>query len=146
MHAKHVGDEGIAYIDVRNDKSETSWLLLQYCEGKKDKLELAKKGTGNAIAEIKPLLKDDQAMYGYARIDYANDKESQRQKFILIIYIGTQVKVMRRAKISVQKGDVVRVLKAFSIEVPIDSADHLNEVDIVKKLRAAGGANYGPGT
>ena len=43
-------------------------LLLQYCEGKKDKLELAKKGTGNAIAEIKPLLKDDQAMYGYARI------------------------------------------------------------------------------
>lgn len=30
---------------------------------------------------------------------FANDKESQREKFVLIIWIGSSVKVMRKAKV-----------------------------------------------
>merc|ERR1711879_76927 len=143
-----VSDPAIAeaYEAVRNDKEETTWLLLQYSEAKKDTLELASKGAGNPVTEIKPLLKEDQVMFAYAKINYANDKESTRNKFILVIYIGPQVKVMRRAKVSVQKGDVTKVLRAFSIEVNVDSAEQLHEDSIVTRLRNAGGANYGPGT
>jgi len=135
-----------AYDDIRNDKTETSWLLLQYADSKKDTLELVSKGSGNPIDELKPLLKEDHAMFGYARITYANDKESQRQKFILVVHIGTKVKLMRRAKISVQKGDVTKVLRQYSIEVNVDGSEQLQEDAIVTRLRAAGGANYGPGT
>ncbi|KAL7008017.1 hypothetical protein EMMF5_002199 [Cystobasidiomycetes sp. EMM_F5] len=134
-----------AYDVVRNDKQDGTWMLLQYAEGKKDVLEVAAQGSGNAIEELKPLLREDQVMFAYAKITYANDVESTRSKFVLIIYIGKDVKVMRRAKVSVQKGDVCKVLRIFSIEVPIDSADQLHEDTIVSRLRAAGGANYGPG-
>jgi len=48
-------------------------------------------------------------------------------QFILIIFIGT-VGVMRRAKISVHSADVKNVLRSFSIEVPANSIDELQEV------------------
>ena len=63
-----------------------------------------------------------------ARQSYANDKESQRAKFILIQYIGPSVRVMRKAKTSVHGADVKTVLRAFSIEVPASSLEDLEEV------------------
>lgn len=37
------------------------------------------------------------------RVQYANDKESKREKFILVVWIGPNCKVMRKAK--VRSGD-----------------------------------------
>jgi len=34
------------------------------------------------------------------RVKYANDEHSFREKFALVIWIGENVKVMRRAKVS----------------------------------------------
>ncbi|KNZ57136.1 hypothetical protein VP01_2232g4 [Puccinia sorghi] len=104
-----------AYDDVRNDKTETNWLLLNYESERSDKLRLASTGTGG-LNELKGKLEEDQASFIYSRITYANDKESQRHKFILIIWIGPKVKVMRKAKLSVHKADVKSVLRQFSIE------------------------------
>lgn len=42
---------------------------------------------------------DSRASYGYARVSFSNDKESQREKFVLIVWIGKDTKVMRRAKV-----------------------------------------------
>lgn len=33
------------------------------------------------------------------RVQYANDKESKREKFILVVWIGPNCKVMRKAKV-----------------------------------------------
>jgi len=38
-----------AYDDVRDDKADTNWLLLQYTTDKGDKLALASKGSGVSI-------------------------------------------------------------------------------------------------
>jgi len=127
--------------DVRNDKTETNWLLLNYESERSDKLRLASTGSGG-LNELKHKLEEDQASFIYSRITYANDKESQRHKFILIIWIGPNVKVMRKAKLSVHKADVKSVLRQFSIEVPASSTDDLNEESIVVQLRKAGGASY----
>ena len=35
------------------------------------------------------------------RIQYSNDKESVREKFILVIWIGPNCKVMRKAKVRI---------------------------------------------
>ena len=48
--------------------------------------------------ELSGFLDDSKASYGYARISYSNDKESQREKFVLVVWIGKDTKVMRKAK------------------------------------------------
>ncbi|KAI0687677.1 actin depolymerizing protein [Cytidiella melzeri] len=130
-----------AYQDVRSDKTETSWLLLDYESDRSDKLTLTATGTGG-LDELRERLDESKASYAYARIRYSNDKESQREKFILIIWIGPSCKVMRKAKISVHSADVKSVLRVFSLEVPAREKDDLKEDPIVIKLRKAGGASY----
>ena len=63
-----------------------------------DKLVLTQTGSGG-LNELSGLLNDSKASFGYARVSYSNDKESQREKFILIVWIGKDTKVMRRAKV-----------------------------------------------
>ncbi|CEQ40873.1 SPOSA6832_02530 [Sporobolomyces salmonicolor] len=149
-------NRSLAYEDVRSDKSETNWLLLDYAGPREDRLVLTATGTGEEIrvltwrwsdrkqglAEIKGQLKDDNASFAYIRVKYANDAQSFREKFILVTWIGANVKVMRKAKLSVHAADVKQVLRAYSIDVPASSVLDLAEEPIVTRLRQAGGANY----
>ncbi|KAF8183161.1 actin depolymerizing protein [Pholiota molesta] len=130
-----------AYEEVRNDKSETNWLLLDYESDRSDKLTLTQTGTGG-LAELTEVLDDARASYAYVRVSYSNDKESTREKFILVVWIGRDCKVMRKAKISVHSADVKNVLRVFSIEVPAREKDDLKEDPIIVRLRKAGGASY----
>ncbi|KAF7360451.1 putative ADF-like domain-containing protein [Mycena venus] len=86
-----------AYQDVRSDKTDTNWLLLDYESDRSDKLKLTSTGTGG-LAQLRDALDDGKASFAYARVAYSNDKESTREKFILVVWIGPQCKVMRKAK------------------------------------------------
>jgi len=130
-----------AYLEVRNDKSNTNWLLLDYESEQSDKLKLTQTGTGD-LSELREALDDSKASYAYARVSYSNDKESTREKFILVVWIGPNCKVMRRAKISVHTADVKTVLRVYSIEVAAREKDDLKQDPIVVRLRKAGGASY----
>ncbi|GBE88744.1 hypothetical protein SCP_1401490 [Sparassis crispa] len=132
---------GEAYQDVRDDKTETNWLLLDYESDRSDKLHLTATGTGG-LDELREQLNDSTASYAYARVQYANDKESKREKFIYVVWVGPQCKIMRKAKSSVHSGDVKSVLHAYSIEVAARENDDLKEEPIVARLRKAGGASY----
>ena len=99
-----------------------------------DKLTLTATGAGG-LTELKEHLDDARASFGYVRVSYANDKESQREKFVLVVWIGSGVKVMRKAKISVHAADVKTVLRTFSIEVAAKDKDDLEEEPIVVRLR-----------
>jgi hypothetical protein len=123
-----------AYEKVRDDKDETNWLLISYAAVTGDKLELTATGTGG-VTELASKLDDSQAQYAYIRVEYANDKESSRVKFALIIWIGEHTKVMRKAKVSIQSGEVKRVLHHHSITVDARTKSDLNEVEIVRSLR-----------
>jgi len=91
-----------------------------------DKLVLTKTGTGG-LSELKEVLDDSKASFAYVRVSYSNDKESTREKFILVVgpcfsanfafsysppcpppalgvshfqvWIGPSCKVMRKAKV-----------------------------------------------
>jgi hypothetical protein len=58
-----------AYGEVRDDKTPTSWLLLDYASDKSDKLTLTATGEGG-LAELKEsgLLKTDAASFAYVRV------------------------------------------------------------------------------
>jgi len=130
-----------AWSDVRNDKSETNWMLVDYESDKSDKLMLTKTGTGG-LSELAEAVDDTKASYAYVRVAYANDKESKREKFVLVCWIGPEVKVMRKAKVSVHAADVKHVLRSYSMDVAAKDKDDLKDEVIVPRLRKAGGASY----
>ncbi|KAF8737889.1 hypothetical protein AX14_012262 [Amanita brunnescens Koide BX004] len=130
-----------AYLDVREDKSDTNWLLLDYASDTSNTLQLTKTGTGGLL-ELAEHLDDTKGSYAYARISFSNDKESKREKFILVSWIGPKCKIMRKGKMTVHLAGVKKVLSAYSIEVAAEERDDLKEDPIVKRLRKAGGASY----
>jgi len=73
-----------AYNDVRDDKTETNWLLVDYETERSDKLKLTGTGSGG-LAELQNSLQDSNASFAYVRVKYSNDKESVREKFILVV-------------------------------------------------------------
>ena len=126
------------------DKDETNWLLISYAAATGNKLTLTSTGKGG-ISELAESLDDAQVQYGYVRVEYANDKESKRVKFVLVVWIGENTKVMRKARVSVESGDVKKVLSHHSIAVTAGDKAELDEDDIVKRLRKVGGADYNGG-
>lgn len=62
-----------------------------------DKLVLTQTGSGG-LNELSGVLSDSRASFGYARVAFSNDKESQREKFVVIVWIGKDTKIMRKAK------------------------------------------------
>ncbi|KAI0020306.1 actin depolymerizing protein [Xylariomycetidae sp. FL0641] len=133
-----------AYDAVRSDKDETNWLLISYASGVGDKLQLTGTGTGG-LAELSSKLDDDSAQYAYVRVEYANDTESRRVKFVLVVWIGENTKVMRKARVSIESGNVKRVLAHHSISVDARDRADLEEKELVARLRKAGGADYNGG-
>ena len=98
---------------MRSDKEDTTWLLCDYevhhplehgrktadrQSDKSNKLTLTETGTGD-LEELVSHLKPERASFAYAKVSYNNDEHSIREKFILVIWIGQEVKVMRRAKV-----------------------------------------------
>ncbi|RDA94342.1 hypothetical protein CP533_3803 [Ophiocordyceps camponoti-saundersi (nom. inval.)] len=133
-----------AYEAVRNDKDTTNWLLISYAAATGSRLALTATGTGG-LSEMAAALDDSQVQYGYVRVEYANDAESRRVKFALVIWIGEQTKVMRKARVSIESGDVKRALAHHSIAVTATDRAELDEKDLVTRLRRAGGADYNGG-
>ncbi|KAG8919720.1 hypothetical protein FRC01_001150 [Tulasnella sp. 417] len=130
-----------AYRDVRDDKTPANWMLLNYEGPRSDVLKLTATGEGG-LDELKDKLSPDDCAFAYARVEYSNDKESKRVKFVLITWIGESVGVMRKAKVSVHTADVKKVLSVASIDVPARVQEDVDEEHIVTRLRKAGGASY----
>ncbi|CAE6469694.1 unnamed protein product, partial [Rhizoctonia solani] len=132
-----------AYEDVRDNKSDTNWLVIKYESNRSDKLKLIATGTGG-LEELRTSehLGETDVAFAYVRVTYSNDKESKREKFILVTWIGKDVGGIRKGKVSVHAADVKKVLNSYSIDVPAHEPDNLLEEPIVVRLRKAGGASY----
>lgn len=137
-------DVTAAYDAVRSDKDETNWLLISYAEATGNKLTLTDTGSGG-LTELASKLDNSQVQYGYVRVEYANDAESRRVKFVLVVWIGENTKVMRKARVSIESGVVKRILSHHSIAVTAGEQGDLDEKEIVSRLRKAGGADYNGG-
>lgn len=133
-----------AYDAVRSDKDDTNWLIVSYASATGDALELSGTGSGG-LEELSSKLDDSQAQYAYVRVEYANDTESKRVKFVLVIWIGERTKVMRKARVSFESGAVKKSLAHHSIQVDAREKGDLEEGEIVARLRKAGGADYNGG-
>lgn len=130
-----------AVEDVVSDASETTWLILGYEGPKSNTVLVQEKGDGDAIEAVKEHLKEDECQYCYLRVT-AGDEESVRTKFIFLTWVGAKVSAIKRAKISVHKADIKKVIRYYSIELHATDMDDIDKEAIMEAITKAGGANY----
>eukprot|EP01097_Dermamoeba_algensis_P011307 TRINITY_DN8744_c0_g1_i1.p1 TRINITY_DN8744_c0_g1~~TRINITY_DN8744_c0_g1_i1.p1 ORF type:complete len:144 (-),score=46.64 TRINITY_DN8744_c0_g1_i1:290-721(-) len=124
------------YQQVRNDKSGTDYVLLGY-EGK-NKIVVESSGAGTEWVDK---LKDEQAQFVFFRVN-TGDKESKRTKFVFLTWVGEGVSVLQKAKISVHKSDVKKIIRDFAVEFHFTDRSEVDLEKITTAVRKAGGANY----
>jgi len=133
-----------AYDAVRSETDSTNWLLLSYSSPTSSSLTLTATGSGG-LTELKTHLLDTDAQFAYLRVEYANDSESTRVKFALVIWIGEGTRVMRKARVGFQSGEVKKVLRHYSVQIEAGDKGDLEEEEVVGRCRKAGGADYNGG-
>lgn len=76
-----------------------------YQSDRSDTLAVTATGTGG-LSELKGALDDSKASFAYVGIQFSKDKESKRERFIFIKWIGANCKIMRKAKVG-QHGNLL---------------------------------------
>lgn len=134
-----IGDEasGSAAIGkVRNDNDDTDWVLFGY-EGQSNVVVLVSTGNGG-IEEMKQHLKPDSINYGLVRVYDCYDGHTTT-KFVLILWVGENVKIMRKARITTHKGTVLSFLGQYHTDIPCSNHDEINQEIIMTKVQDASG-------
>ena len=132
------------YLKVGDDKDETGWMIVAPPDGASKTFSLQSSGTGG-LKELVENFDEGQVQFGYVRVEYANDKESSRVKYVFVKWIGESASVMKKAKASMLAGDLQKKINIYSREITTGDKGDLNEDAVVKLLRAAGGADYNGG-
>lgn len=127
-----------AIHEVRSDDSSTKWMLAQY-EGGDPKSPLVLVATGTEdINEMKTHLSEDAGMYGlYRTTDKVDDIVTV--KFTFIQWIGSQVKPMRKAKISTHKGVLEKTFGPFHVSLFATDSSEISERIVMDKITSASG-------
>jgi len=124
---------------VRANNDETDWMLMGY-DGSSNNIKLVATGNGD-LDELITHLKSDQILYGLYRTTDTIDN-TVAIKFVMIVWVGEQVPIIRKARITTHKGDVTGFLGQFHVDIHCSNTSEINE-EIVKDLvqRASGTAN-----
>ncbi|XP_026275913.1 uncharacterized protein LOC113204810 [Frankliniella occidentalis] len=128
-----------AYEDVRSDTTPTDWAVFKF-----EAQKIVCAATGEGFESFRGHFADDERAFGFIRIQMG-DEMSKRQKFVFLTWVGPQVSVIRRAKMTIDKGLVKDIIKNFAVELQVETQSEINVEYIREQLARAGGANYGTG-
>lgn len=93
-----------AYEDVRSDLTDTEWAVFKF-----DGAQIIVHGRGQCFEQFREQFGDSERAFGYIRIQMG-DEMSKRKKFIFLTWIGQEVGVIQRAKMSTDKALIKDVL------------------------------------
>lgn len=129
-----------AYEEVRNNMCNTTeWAVFKF-----DSTEIICAAKGAGFEEFQQQFNNDERAFGYIRIQMG-DEISKRSKFIFITWIGSDVGVMNRAKMSTDKSLMKEVISNFAVELSIESEMEMDLSYFKEVLEKAQGVNYGTG-
>ncbi|XP_066245135.1 uncharacterized protein [Euwallacea similis] len=128
-----------AYQDVRHDGSETQWAVFKF-EGP----TIVTSAIGTDFGEFRTQFGDDERAFGYIRVQ-TGDELSKRAKFLLVTWVGPQVSVLKRAKMSTDKALIKDILSNFAVELQTENIGDINLPNFEAVLDRAAGAHYGTG-
>jgi len=113
---------------VRSDEDAADWVLFGY-EGNSNVVILEGVGSGG-LAELKQHLADDKIFYGIVRV-YDSYDGHRTTKFVLILWVGDKVKIIRKARVTTHKGAVLEFLGQYHVDIPCSEQSEITD-DIVK--------------
>ncbi|KAL7028763.1 hypothetical protein ACKWTF_005984 [Chironomus riparius] len=128
-----------AYEDVRSNLTDTEWAVFKF---ESSEIVCAAKGIG--FEEFQQQFMDEERAFGYIRIQMG-DEMSKRSKFLFLTWIGCDVGVMQRAKMSTDKSIMKEVISNFAAELQIECEADMDLIYFKEVLQKAQGANYGTG-
>lgn len=130
-------DESIknAIAQLRKDGTGVNWVLTGY-EGQ-SKLVLIGSGSGG-LSELKSHVNADSVNYGLIRTENIVD-DHVTTKFVFIIWIGENVKSIRRAKIATHKGAITEFVGQFHVDITAQTPDELTDEIVAKTVADAAG-------
>ena len=135
------GTIGNAYNDVRADNTETEWAVFKFTEGTNNVTVTA---TGSNFEEFSSSFNNDDRGFGYVRIA-TGDEMSKRAKFVFVTWVGPNVNVMKKAKMSTDKALMKSVVQNFSVELQLDNHNEFSYEYFKDQVDKAAGAKYGTG-
>ncbi|XP_045513281.1 coactosin-like protein isoform X1 [Pieris brassicae] len=128
-----------AYDDVRSDGSPTEWAVFKF-EGAR----IVCSARGSDFTEFRTQFSDDERAFGYLRLQMG-DEMSKRKKFMFVTWVGPNVSVINRAKMSTDKAIIKDIISNFAVELQLESQAEIDIDQFKEALNRAGGANYGTG-
>jgi len=123
--------------EVRNSSSSTDYVLLGY-EGETDDLSLVSSGSGGLPSVIEKL-SPDVVLYGLFRLTEKIDNLTTA-KLVLLTWIGEQVKVIRKARITTHIGGVQNLVGQFHVAVTSSDKAELTEASLKEKINEGSGS------
>jgi hypothetical protein len=145
MDANIADEVNDAWLDLLDDKSATAWLLAGY-EGKN--IILKQKGEGGRSECLAAIPDDTQLFFGAFKlnaIDNRGSTISKRPKFVIFFYRAANAPSMAKAKAGRHMGAIEQAFHGYHVMFQIDELHELSESEVVKKLRASGGAHQPTG-
>jgi hypothetical protein len=128
-----------AYNDVMADNNNIEWAAFTFSD---NKLGVAAKGVD--FAEFKSHFGADERGFGYIKIT-TGDEMSKRSKFVFCTWVGPNVSVMKKAKMSTDKALLKDIVTNLSVELLVESAGEFTLEHFKTEVDKAGGARYGTG-
>merc|ERR1711910_255671 len=128
-----------AYNEVMADNNNIEWAAFTFAD---NKLGVAAKGVD--FAEFKSHFGADDRGFGYIKIT-TGDEMSKRSKFVFCTWVGPNVSVMKKAKMSTDKALLKDIITNLSVELLVESAGEFTLEHFKTEVDKAGGARYGTG-
>jgi len=128
-----------AYTEVMADSNGIEWATFIF---KDNKLGVTAKGSH--FNEFKSQFGPDDRGFGYIKI-MTGDEMSKRSKFVMVTWVGPNVSVMKKAKMSTDKALMKDIIQNLSVEMQCENANEISEDRFKTEVVRAGGANYGTG-
>lgn len=101
-------------------------------------------GTGEDVSVFKGQFGPDDKGFGYVKIQ-TGDEMSKRSRFVLVTWVGVNISVMKKAKMSTDKLVVKEIIQNLSVEIQTENAHELSYDHLKSEVDKAGGARYGTG-
>jgi len=129
-----------AYTQVMSDNNGVEWAAFKFDESN----QLVVGGTGDQFDQFKACFGPDDRGFGYIKIQ-TGDEMSKRARFCLITWVGSNVSVMKKAKMSTDKLLVKEVIQNLSVELQLENSYEFSMDHLKTEVDKAGGARYGTG-
>ncbi|KAM9971993.1 hypothetical protein ACTFIW_011983 [Dictyostelium discoideum] len=137
VSVSNLEDFNDAVKSVHKTDSATNWLLVGY-DGSPDKIKLLSTGT-KGINELIEHFDDTSMVYAILRVvDHVDGIPTNR--FVYITFIGDNVKAIEKAKYSVNKTSVTKLLGHYNVEIIASLKSELSETEIMNKIQDASGS------